>query len=72
MTYFIKNISEDLVIEPYFDVSLQPGETKEISAEAAQRLLVLRPNDVKVVDGIEPVKAAPVKPVSKEIAKASE
>ena len=61
MTYFVKNTSNETVIEPYFKTTLMPGETKELDGTAAERLLVLRPDACKLVSAPT---AAPAKAVA--------
>lgn len=62
----IKNIGRLLVIEPYSNSRLDPGESKSFDRNVAQRFLVLQPEVIRIVTGIQEttVASVPVEPMS--------
>lgn len=64
-TTIIKNIGREAVIEPYFNVRIEAGESLELALNVAQRFLVNRADVIKIVaDGAstDTQQSAPVDP----------
>ncbi len=50
MAKYVKNLTNQRIFVPQYDIVLEPNEIRELSDEVIAYILALRPNEVMVLD----------------------